>query len=202
MIKTLIFDNNGVLTTCDNNMTIPRFAEYFGIETEKLREKFHYLVMPADLGHISTEDFFRDLCREFGKEYKPDELWPIFLSSYQPYPEMTDQLMILKEKYQLALLTNFVDSFDKINKQTWHYQNLFKSENLFISSKLNLAKPDKEFYQYALNKLGSKPEETLFIDDRELNLIPARELGINTILFLSPKQFQKELQLILGQTNS
>ena len=44
----------------------------------------------------------------------------------------------------------------------------------------------------------AKPETTLFIDDRPRNLVPARDLGINTILFESASQLRSELEQVLG----
>ena len=45
-----------------------------------------------------------------------------------------------------------------------------------------MRKPDIEFYELVLDENDLKPQETVFIDDSEQNLPPARELGINTIL--------------------
>ena len=61
MIKAITFDNNGVLTTCDNDTTVPMFADYFGVDSEYLRPIFHDVVKPADKGEITTEDFFLDV---------------------------------------------------------------------------------------------------------------------------------------------
>jgi len=45
-----------------------------------------------------------------------------------------------------------------------------------------MRKPHKDIYEYVLNKEHLIPEETLFIDDSAQNLVPAKELGINTYL--------------------
>ena len=202
MIKTLIFDNNGVLTTCDDNKTIPEFAKHFQIDEDTLREKFHRMVVPADLGNITTQQFFDNLSAELGKSYKKSDVWKIFLECYIPIPEMRKLLIDQKKEYKIALLTNFIDSFDELNREVWHYEEVFEPENMFVSSKLHLAKPDPEFYQYALGKLNIKPEEVIFIDDREINLIPARKLGMKTILFYTPEQCKNELQLLLEENNA
>jgi len=44
-----------------------------------------------------------------------------------------------------------------------------------------------------LQKLGSKPEECVFIDDQAKNLLPAKELGMATIEFKNPEQLEEDL---------
>ena len=53
-----------------------------------------------------------------------------------------------------------------------------------------MRKPETRIYQYILNEINIKPEETVFLDDLGMNLKPARKLGINTIKVV--KEIQKE----------
>ena len=54
-------------------------------------------------------------------------------------------------------------------------------------------KPNKEIFEFALNKIKLKPEECLFIDDRYNNIITAKKLGINTIQCKNLTQLKKDL---------
>ena len=56
-----------------------------------------------------------------------------------------------------------------------------------------IAKPNKEIYLRVTQKLGVLPEECVFIDDFKRNIIPAKELGIKTILFRNFKQLKEDL---------
>ncbi len=47
----------------------------------------------------------------------------------------------------------------------------------------NLLKPDKKIYLHVLKEIKLLPEEVIFIDDSEKNLIVAKEMGFNTIEF-------------------
>ncbi|MEV0390303.1 HAD-IA family hydrolase [Nonomuraea sp. NPDC050643] len=55
----------------------------------------------------------------------------------------------------------------------------------FISSDLRARKPDAAPYAAVLDALGVAPAEVVFVDDRPVNLAPARALGMRTILFQS-----------------
>ena len=59
----------------------------------------------------------------------------------------------------------------------------------FLSSCwLGLRKPKPEFFRRALCIAQADPATTLFIDDREQNLEPARALGVRTLKFTTPAQ--------------
>ncbi len=60
-------------------------------------------------------------------------------------------------------------------------------------------KPDRKIYEITLKKLGVKPEEVVFVDDKEENVKAAQDIGINTILFKNSEQFKKELFLLLKE---
>lgn len=60
-------------------------------------------------------------------------------------------------------------------------------------------KPNAQAYEQALEKIGQKktPWMTVFIDDQEINIKKAQELGMNAILFITPEQLQNDLDACL-----
>lgn len=53
-----------------------------------------------------------------------------------------------------------------------------------VSDDIKISKPDIRFYQYYLDMLGVNAEDTIMIGDRlDNDIIPAKSLGIKTILF-------------------
>ncbi|ORY57695.1 HAD-like domain-containing protein [Leucosporidium creatinivorum] len=73
--------------------------------------------------------------------------------------------------------------------------------DLFIESSVEkLRKPDPAFYQLALDRLGVKAEETVFLDDIGPNLAAAKKLGIHTIRVLPGRSIEavKELEKVVG----
>ena len=46
-----------------------------------------------------------------------------------------------------------------------------------------MRKPDTAIYQLAAQRLGLDPEECIFVDDRPVNLEPAAEIGMRTVLY-------------------
>lgn len=52
---------------------------------------------------------------------------------------------------------------------------------IFVSDKMKVAKPSKEFYYKILSELGLKPNEVIFVDDQKKNLKPLKEIGITSV---------------------
>jgi len=60
---------------------------------------------------------------------------------------------------------------------------------LEISCDDGLKKPDEKAFELILQRLGVKPEESVFIDDKQENLDAAKKLGMKIALFENNKQF-------------
>ena len=73
----------------------------------------------------------------------------------------------------------------------WGIRDMF--DVVSFSWELGMKKPTKEMFDITLEKLGVKPEESIFIDDGENNVLKAKELGLNGIVFKSLDQLKQEL---------
>jgi putative hydrolase of the HAD superfamily len=59
---------------------------------------------------------------------------------------------------------------------------------MVISCRIQKVKPEIEIYQHLLTEHNIVAEETVFIDDMDVNLVTASSLGINTIKFVNSSQ--------------
>jgi putative hydrolase of the HAD superfamily len=64
---------------------------------------------------------------------------------------------------------------------------------LVWSYQLHMIKPDPAIYRYLLKELGTRPEETLFIDDRLVNVEAAQSLGIKALEFTTVERLRADL---------
>lgn len=91
---------------------------------------------------------------------------------------------------QYYLSDNVPERIERINQQTG-FLNWF--DGGIFSYEVDIRKPNPKFYQLVLQKAGVKSEEVFFVDDKETALVPAREMGMITILFTSPEECREEL---------
>ena len=65
-------------------------------------------------------------------------------------------------------------------------------DNIYKSFSIGHKKPNKEAFLHVLEKIGAKPEECVFVDDLQINIDAANELGINSVLYTNLDQLKKD----------
>lgn len=74
---------------------------------------------------------------------------------------------------------------------TYDYHKLF--DKIVYSYEVGVSKPNKDIFLSLLKKLKVKPEQCLYIDDYIKNIDAAKELGMETIQFISARDLKKQL---------
>ncbi|WP_238881869.1 HAD family hydrolase [Clostridium sp. YIM B02551] len=98
---------------------------------------------------------------------------------YKFYDDVFEIIPDLSKYYKLAVISDAWPSLENVFRQA-NLRNYFSS--FIISSKKGVTKPNELMYKYALEELGVKPEEAVFIDDNPKNCDGASKLGIKTVL--------------------
>ena len=69
-------------------------------------------------------------------------------------------------------------------------------DGIVTSFEARSIKPDAKIFHTVVEKLGLKPEETLFLDDSQKNLDAAAQLGFQTLLVTPGSEFFELLKAI------
>ena len=72
-----------------------------------------------------------------------------------------------------------------------------KFDEVVVSCDVGIRKPNPKIYKMILKKLKLKGKSCIFIDNQKWNLIPAKKLGMKTILFKDNKQADEKLKKLL-----
>jgi len=149
-----------------------------------------------DEGKLTGLEFWRKIVRDASLNLDPkaiDDLNSLDARMWTTQnPVMLAWQQNLKQHGLLtAILSNMGDSVLENMQREFDWLSNF--DVLLWSFQLKMAKPDPAIYHHALEKLGTRPEETLFIDDKNVNIEAARALGINAILFSTVDHLRKDL---------
>ena len=111
------------------------------------------------------------------------------------YPLMTknfEYIRSLKYKgYKLYLLTNITeDSYNYIN-DVIDINKIF--EGGIFSYQEHLVKPNPDIYKLIIDRFKLNKEETIFFDDKEVNITAAYNEGIKSIVFNSINDIKSNL---------
>ncbi|WP_175411928.1 HAD-IA family hydrolase [Streptomyces sp. TRM64462] len=100
--------------------------------------------------------------------------------------------------HRLALLSN---SFGLDPFNPYEHVGIWGLFDVHVVSELEgLAKPDPAIYRLALERIGLLAERCVFVDDHEVNLLPAAELGIATVHMADEDMAVAKLEALLGVT--
>lgn len=195
-INTVIFDLGGVLIDWN-----PRhlFRKLFDEEQE----------MEYFLEHVCTGDWNeqQDAGRPFAEAIaEKAAAFPKYEQEIQAFFHRWDEMLggpieetvaILDQihqakKYRLLALTNW-------SHETWpiaweRYSFLKHFEDILVSGKEKLKKPDPRIYKMLLERNNLRPEQVIFIDDSHRNVMAAREAGIQSIHFTNPTALRTTLR--------
>ena len=71
-------------------------------------------------------------------------------------------------------------------------------ERVFTSAAAGMRKPDLCFFKFVLDEVKAEPSSVVFVDDRSENVLAARSLGINGIVFDDVQRVRQSLLLFTG----
>ncbi|MDQ5962275.1 MAG: glucose-phosphatase [Patescibacteria group bacterium] len=175
--KAIIFDFFGVI--CTNvagnwfKKHLPRGDALF----------IHDTMRHADLGKESEQEIFSKLATVASVNHDVREHW---LSDATINQELIAVIRELKKSYKLAVCTNAPADFFRTVLKGNDIEKLF--DVIVVSSEVGLVKPEKEIFELVCKKLEVSFDEAVFVDDSEMNVKKAKDLGMQGIFFSSHEQ--------------
>ena len=207
MIKDIVFDFGGVLTTIDTNRALSRFEE-LGVNDPKEYINSYCQKGPffeLENGDIDAEEFCKALGKICNRDITYEEAkhaWCGFIT--EVHTEYLEFLQQLRAHYRLSVLSNtnpFIQSWARSPQFTPCSKSLDDYfDILFLSYQMKASKPGDEIYRKMLTAGSMIPEETLFIDDSDKNLEVAAQNGIKTLKVENGEDWREKLMEYL-ETN-
>lgn len=195
MIKAVIFDSGGVLTTDTDNLMSKNIARSFGISKKKVMDAFDSLATLFQTGKITQKEFWvkfaKAVCRNLPSGYSS-----LLLADYEKASRKNESVFLFAKKlkkkgYIVAVLSNTVKVHANFNKK----RKLWKGfDKVFLSCDLGMIKPNVDIYRYTLRKLKIKAKEAVMIDNKKDYLAGAKKIGMHTIVYRNLQKLKKDLR--------
>jgi putative hydrolase of the HAD superfamily len=181
MIKAILLDADGVLMHGEWFST--RLSEKFGVPMEKIMPFFNNEFVECELGRADLKETIKPYLAEWGWKGTMDELLSFwFDEGYKLDSKAIELVKEIKKDKILVLATNQEEYRVEFMKKQMGLEKIF--DFTVGSYQAGYFKDNPEFYKYIFGLLPEiKPEEMLFLDDREKNIKVAESLGIKAVLY-------------------
>lgn len=152
-------------------------------------------------GNLTEQEAYDTVARELKVESDDvRQAFQVARDSLQSNKHLVSLIQELKDQYGLRIfaMSNIsAPDFAVLKKMaTPEEWGLF--ERVFTSHEARERKPNLGFYKYVLRETGLDPLQTLFIDDKIENILPARSLGIKGIVFDSFDNLSRQIRNYVG----
>jgi putative hydrolase of the HAD superfamily len=192
-IDTIGFDWGGVLIENPEAGMNAYFSGILRVDEEAMKAALAGLRLPFQKGLVTEDHVWATVCGKLGVKPPERPVWEE--SGERTFIENADVLSLIqrlnKNGYKTGLISNTELPFTGYFKRQW-YSALFR-ESVF-SCLTGRVKPDSAIYRIFLSRMGSRPENTVILDDSQANIGAARRLGMKGILFRNYESAVRELE--------
>jgi putative hydrolase of the HAD superfamily len=151
-------------------------------------------------GELNVSDFCREFeaeCAVAGQRVDATALMTAVGEGFAPRPEMVTAITTIRERgLKTGALTNNWNPDEPREGAIQSMGDIF--DTVVESAVEGVRKPDPRIYELACERLGVRPDESVFLDDLGVNLKAARALGMTTIKVAEPADALAELGEVLG----
>jgi len=195
-LRAVIFDYGLVLSGPPDPKSHAELMRITGLPAEQLDPLYWADRHAFDEGKLTGEAYWRDILHQAGLTLTPSAIEELIHWDGQMWmtlnpPMLAWQGALKARGFLTAILSNIGDTTQQAMERGLEWLSRF--DVLVWSYQLRMAKPDPAIYRYTLDKLGVQPAESLFIDDREINIEAAIALGMNALLFTTVDQLRADL---------
>lgn len=187
-VKNIIFDLGKVLLNLDFNASIMAFQE-LGLKNDVLDSKQAYsdpVFYELEVGKVTPAEFCNRVRKVLNNPSATDsQIEDAWYSMILDIPASRVKVVQeLSKKYKVYLFSNTNQIHIERLHRAFKVEHGIDFSSLFVrdfySHEIHGRKPDLSSYQKVIELSGINPEESVFIDDLEKNIIGARQSGLKT----------------------
>ena len=195
-LRAVVFDYGKVLTGPQDPDAYAALLRITGLPAARFESLYWADRHAYDLGSLSGIAFWQKIARDGGLTLnqamiKELNRWDARMWTTENLPMLAWQKQLKERGLLTAILSNIGDNVLAGVEREFDWIHRF--DVLVWSYQWHMAKPDPAIYRLVLKKLGTRPEETLFLDDKLVNVETARALGIQAIEFTTVERLREDL---------
>ena len=195
-VKAVIFDYGDVLCTRPTPAEIEASARILDVPVDQFNALWGRHRDRFDRGDLSSDAYWSQFAQDAGKSLTASQLRELAQKDVAMWSSVNPAMIgwleeLSKAGMKTAVLSNMHADMAEYARQNFRW--LSGLTFVTLSAEVRLIKPAREIYEHTLKGLKVTPQEALFIDDREVNVKGAREMGLHAVVFKSIEQLREDL---------
>ena len=195
-LRAVVFDYGMVLSGPPYLPARQELTRITGLSEEAF-DRFYWADRHAyDRGDLSGLAFWQKLAADAGLTLSSDQIdelnrWDARMWTTTNPATLAWHKQLKAAGLRTGILSNMGDSVLESILEKFAWVEDF--DVLIWSFQHGMAKPEPPIYKLLIERLGTAPEETLFLDDKLENIEAAREFGILGLQFSTVSQLREDL---------
>ncbi len=196
-IKCVIFDFCGVISLLQSINDYEETRKLADLDSSVFKELYFRYRPEYDSGLIDGLEYWGKVLSNRDIPNKNILIKQIIKLDVESWTRINNSVIQLVFRFQevsvkIAILSNI--HFDALKYIEEKYLWLENIDYKIYSCREKCIKPDKKIFLNCLSKISYLPEECLFIDDTNENIITAENLGFNTIHYTGYDELINEIE--------
>ena len=175
-MKAIVLDMYGVIVKQTGDDFVPYVRQTFpNLSVEEICTPW----FKADIGELTSLEVWEAIGFQGDLEKIEEE----YLNTIELSDGFIDFVEKVRNKYKLAIISNDSSRWSEYLREKFDINKYF--DVISISGDLKIQKPDERIFLLTIEKLGVKPEDCIYVDDRSGNLNAAKKVGMTPVLLNS-----------------
>ena len=196
-VTTLFLDIGGVMLSNGWGHESRRLAaEAFNLNLSEMEERHHLTFVTYEEGKLTLKEYLNRVVFYQKRTFTHDQFQQFMFAQSTPYTEMIEFMRKVKElnHLKIAVVNN---EARELNEHRIKKFQLNKFVDFYISSCfIHFRKPDADIFRIALDIAQIPAEHVAYIENTQMFVDVARDLGIRSILHKDYLSTSAELSLM------
>jgi len=197
-LRAVVFDYGMVLSGPQDPKAHAALLRITGLTDDRFEPLYWANRHAYDEGKLTGLAFWRKFLSDTGLNQSEETVkelnrWDARMWTTQNPAMLAWQRKLKQRGILTAILSNMGDNVLENMKREFDWLPRF--DVLVWSFQLHMAKPDPAIYLHVLKELGTGAEDTLFLDDKLVNIQAAQALGFKALQFSTVERLRADLRV-------
>jgi putative hydrolase of the HAD superfamily len=187
-LKAVIFDYGKVLSLPPTQEQWQMMIRCFGKSQQEFQQAYWSNRDGIDRGTLDIITYWKKAGEDCGRQISDAEALDLIEQDNRQWTNTSPEMLALSRDlrgagYKTAILSNMERRMLAVMREKLHWLDEFEVQ--MYSCEVGMAKPDAKIYLECCHRLGCRPEDVLFLDDKQVNTDAAKSIGMQSYVFAS-----------------